>query len=60
MSEKSIQLFNSAALGDLPYCGCFVLYMLVLCHFLFVQNCSLFGGMHLFMIMIRGLGALDG
>lgn len=34
--------------------------MLVLFHFLFVQNCLLSDGIHLFIIMIRGLEASGG
>lgn len=50
----------SAFLEYLPYCGCFILYMLVLLCFLFAQTCSLSGGIHLFIIMLRGLKASDG
>lgn len=59
MSEKPIHVFAILPPWDI-YCGCFVLYMLVPLHFLFVQTCFLSGGILWFIIMLRGLDVSDG
>lgn len=57
MSGKSMYVCMyvsySAFWGYLPYCDCFILCMLLLLQFLFVETCSLSGEMHLFIIKIK-------
>lgn len=59
MSGKSMYVCMyvccSAFWGCLPYCNCFILYMLVLLHSLFGETCSLSGEMHFFVTKIKGL-----